>query len=245
MGYNISIDTAQNVKLNYQLAGVGLRMLSYMLDVLIRISYVILMLILLFNLNDSFRFSSETFNVIVIIAALPLMFYPVILETLFNGQTPGKKIMRIKVVRVDGNSPTLGNYFIRWVFGIVDFQIFSGLTAIVSILVTQKGQRVGDMVAGTTVIRIDKTLSFSDIPLLRVEEEYIPIYSEVVKLSDEDVSIISRILKKTERNKNPEILKLAVDKIKEVTGIAEIKQQDYDFLNTVLKDYNYLVSRYE
>jgi len=245
MGYNVSIDTAQNVKLNYELAGVGLRLLAYMLDGLFRTAYVILMLVLIFNLQDAVSFDGDTLAIILIIAALPVMFYPVILETLFDGQTPGKRIMRIKVVRVDGNSPSVGNYFIRWIFGIVDFQIFYGLVAIISISVSQKGQRIGDMVAGTTVIRINKTISINDISLLQTADDYVPKYSEVVKLSDKDVSIIKHIMKNTERKHNPEILKLTTDKVKEVTGITEITQPDRAFLHTVLKDYEYLVSRYE
>ena len=243
MEYHVSIDTAQNVKLDYELAGVGVRILSYLIDGGIRVAYAILIMLLIFNLHDAFYFDNETFAVIGILAALPFMLYPFVLETLFDGQTPGKKIMHIKVVRVDGNSPTIAGYFIRWIFGIVDFQCFYGLVAVISIAASRKGQRIGDMVAGTTVIRINKTASFKDIPLLHVEEEYVPQYPEAVKLNDNDMSIIKQILKKTERSENPEMVKLTIDKIKEVTGITEINQRDRAFLYTILKDYNYIVTR--
>jgi hypothetical protein len=117
------------------------------------------------------------------------------------------------------------------------------LVAIIAISASQKGQRIGDMVAGTTVILISRDTSFNDIPLfhLEEEEEYVTTYPEAVKLSDRDVSIITRILKNSEQNYNPEALSMTVKKVKEVTGITEVKQRDRAFLNTILKDYGYLM----
>ncbi|MCL1943437.1 MAG: RDD family protein [Candidatus Azobacteroides sp.] len=245
MAYNVSIDTAQNVKLNYELAGIGTRIPAFLIDELIKSAYIVLLVVLAVNLSDRYYLEDEIWAVIGIFAFLPVMFYSFVLETLFDGQTPGKKVMHIKVVRIDGSAPGIGNYFMRWLFRIIDFQCFSGLVAIIAISASQKGQRIGDMVAGTTVILISRDTSFNDIPLfhLEEEEEYVTTYPEAVKLSDRDVSIITRILKNSEQNYNPEALSMTVKKVKEVTGITEVKQRDRAFLNTILKDYGYLMMK--
>ena len=89
-----------------------------------------------------------------IIFALPYVFYTLILESVFEGQTVGKKLLKIKVVKIDGYQATFADYLIRWFMRIIDMWLLYCVVALISVASSKKGQRLGDMVAGTSVITL-------------------------------------------------------------------------------------------
>ena len=243
MAQHVSIDTAQNVKLNYKLAGIGPRLLGYIIDWLIKGAYIALLALLIVSLFDKTSLGDESLYIIATLLSLPVILYSFILETLYNGQTPGKWAMKIKVVRVDGTSPTMGNYFMRWLLRIIDLHTFYGLVAIISIAASKKGQRLGDMAAGTTVISMNNRIKLESFSLPEEEkEEYIPIYTEASKLSDNDATIIKQILRNMKRNYNADALQKTALKVKDIIGATDVNQTDIEFLKTIIKDYNYYAS---
>ena len=243
MAQHVSIDTAQNVKLNYDLAGVGPRIVAYLLDGLIKAAYIVIMAVIFFAVLDISNTLSDSEPVIIlgIICFLPVMLYSFLFEAFYNGQTPGKIALKIKVIRLDGAAPTIGNYFLRWLLRIIDMQLFYGLPAIISIAASTNAQRLGDMAAGTTVISLSVKVRLKDIAATLPKEplEYIPTYPEVNKLSDKDIEIIKLILKNTGRNKNTDALYQTALKVKSLMEIEYVKQTDRDFLQTIINDFNY------
>ena len=70
-----------------------------------------------------------------------------------NGQSVGKRILKIKVISLDGSQPSIGQYFIRWLFRLVDFALTAQVGGLICVAVSKNKQRIGDIVAGTTLIK--------------------------------------------------------------------------------------------
>src|SRR3954467_3102970 len=102
---------------------------------------------------------SET--AIVMTLLLPIVFYSLAFESWLEGQTIGKRIMRIKVVKIDGYQASFAEYLIRWFFRLIDLSIFNGLIAVITVATTKKSQRLGDMAAGTAVITLKNKINIS------------------------------------------------------------------------------------
>ncbi len=229
------IETAQNVIINQQVANLSTRILAYLIDALIIISYFIVFFMLLSSLK--FEKGIDTYVSYTLIS-LPILFYSLFFETLLNGQTPGKKLLNIRVVKIDGSNPNFGSFLLRWVLKFIDIDLASGSVAILTILLNGKGQRIGDIAAGTTVIYERHKIGLQNTILTNLPDNYTPIYTQVTLLSDKDIQIIKNLyLKAIQKNNDRVILKLE-SKIIEITGI-KTSQKPHDFVETILKDYNY------
>ncbi len=152
---NFQIETAQNIGIQQKVAPIGDRVLAFLLDMLILIVYTIISTISLASLNVG---KGETYMIYVVIG-LPIFLYYLLWETFYNGQTPGKHVMKIRVVQLDGSRPKFSQYLIRWLLRLIDITLGSGSIAVVTILMNGKGQRIGDLAAKTTVISEKKNIT--------------------------------------------------------------------------------------
>ena len=232
---NFQIETAQNVTIQQNVASVGVRIGSYLLDMLFIVLYYIISIwiITALDLNQSFDIW-----VIYLILSLPVFFYHLFFEILMNGQSPGKRINQTRVVKLDGSKPTFGNYLLRWITGILELGIFSGSLALLSILLNGKGQRLGDLAAGTTVITEKKKLSINDTLTAEINEDYLPRYPQVTMLSDQDIQTIKELYRKANRTNNHKIILKLYTKVLDITDI-KTDEKPIDFVDRVIKDYNY------
>lgn len=240
----LQINTTQNVNINFTAASIGERILAYLVDWVIKIAYIIVVYQITFNLfkiDDAIR-DLDTWSqiTIILIFYLPVIFYSLIFETLLDGQTIGKRILRIQVVKIDGYQASLADFVVRWFFRIVDMNIMSGLVAIVAIVFSNRNQRLGDMTAGTSVIALKNKVNISHTILEDLKEDYVPTYPNVIKLSDNDARIIKETFTKAKEKRDyPTLIKLR-KKLIEVVEIKEVKQKtDMEFIDVILKDYNY------
>src|SRR5688572_29908483 len=106
----INVRTTQNVSIQYPVASIGDRILAYLLDSVILIAYSVAVIALFINLE------MEIIWVWIMMLVAPWLLYRLAFEIFMNGQTPGKRVMNIQVVRLDGTQPAIGNYFLRWIF---------------------------------------------------------------------------------------------------------------------------------
>lgn len=239
----LSIRTTQNVIINFEAASVGQRMAASALDFLIKIAYIIVVFYIFFNklginrLLDTLDMWSQM--AIVILFFFPVMVYSVTLESIFEGQTFGKKLIKIKVVKIDGYQGGFGDYLIRWIFRIIENNIMGGLIGLIAMATNKKVQRMGDIAAGTAVITLKNKIDISHTILEDIGDAYQPIYPSVIKLSDNDMRIIKDTFLIAEKSDDMDtILKLA-KKIETVTEIKNQSGNSIDFIKTVLKDYNF------
>lgn len=230
----LQINTTQNVKINFTASGVGERLMAFIIDMLIKIGYITILNMSLGAFQDMDQWSQIGINTLL---GLPIIFYTLVLEALLEGQTIGKKIMKIKVVKIDGYQASLADYVVRWFFRIVDIYIF-GLGFFV-ILFSKRSQRLGDMAAGTSVILLKDKVNISHTILEDLTEDYKPTYPTVIKLSDNDARIIKDTFTTAKLANDYQTLIKLRNKITEVIEVKAINGNDIQFIDTILKDYNY------
>jgi uncharacterized RDD family membrane protein YckC len=234
---NIKIQTTQNVEIEYELASLADRVLATLLDYLFFIAYAcIALLVMGLVLNVSvFRHFSLAMAVIMF---LPIAFYDLVCETFMQGKTFGKMIMKIKVVKLDGTQANFGAYLIRWLLRIIDTRLFTGGVALVAIILNGKGQRIGDMAAGTTVIKTKSKVTLNETILNKVKPNYTLVFPQVSVLSDNDIAIIKDVMKVALITNNQEAIEKLANKTKAAMGITT-NLPHTQFLATVVQDYSY------
>ncbi|MFA5619656.1 MAG: RDD family protein [Weeksellaceae bacterium] len=275
----VSIKTPLNVNVEMAHAGVGRRLLAFLLDLLFIFIYLWLINKIffqwlgldqgVFSSTDIPEYDLDVFlQVIYLIFLLPAIFYSFLTEYLFNGQTFGKMICGIRVVKLSGYRAGFSEYFTRWVFRLIDFwtgsfmvlffiPIFgenialsmaglmtmgTGFVAFFLILRTKNSQRLGDIVAGTTVLKIKEKQSIDITILEELQEAYIPRYQQVMKLSDNDARIIKDTFMLAKKGRDYKTMKRLRERLEKVMDIQS-DQSDIEFIDTVMKDFNYYTQK--
>lgn len=239
----LTINTTQNVNINFTAASVGERILANIVDSLIKYAYIVVIAYFVFNLMglgeamDKMDYWSNV--AIIILFLLPFMFYSLVLESIFEGQTLGKRLLKIKVVKLDGYQASFGDYLMRWLFRIIDISSNAGVIGLISLIVSDKTQRLGDMSAGTAVITLKNNISINSTILENIGDAYVPIYPLVIKLSDNDMRIIKDTLNNAIVKNDLDVIVKLREKIESVTGIKNQSGGSEDFVKTIIKDYNF------
>jgi hypothetical protein len=158
-----------------------------------------------------------------------------------NGQTPGKKFLKVQVVKLDGTPPSIGSYLLRWLFAVVDLVLY-GVVAIVIIASGGKGQRLGDVVAGTSVIKLTARENITAREIFTTaEDQHVATFPQALSLSDKDIELIQRALEVNRDQGNTQPVLILDKKIKEMLNI-ETDLPPVKFLYTIIKDYQMLSS---
>ncbi|PQL90454.1 RDD family protein [Apibacter adventoris] len=236
----VHINTSQNVTIDFNLATIGNRIAARFLDWIFILIYLVIFFIIIYVLtSNDFNFEHEMLNMVLyVIMILPVVFYSLWAPYFMQGQTFGKKILKIKIVKADGAEATFGTYFIRWLLNVVD-SIFYSSVGLITMASTKKRQRVADLVAHTVVITTRQQINFDQTILYNLEENYQPIFSQVLQLSDKDVQIIRTSLDFAKKNRDYELIKKLRNKIESVINEYKSEMSDVDYVDTVIKDYQY------
>jgi uncharacterized RDD family membrane protein YckC len=235
----ITVHTTQNIDIDYETGGLGERILAYIIDFGIFIALSILGGILSVNL-----FSGRATTIYFIVVGVIFVFYDLLCESFLNGQSAGKMAMKIKVISLDGTRPKFSQYLLRWLFRLIDFSITTYLCGIISITMTDKGQRVGDIVAGTVIIRTKPRTDRNSIIFADTDNTYQAVFTQVSQLTDEDISLIHEVIENyMKTGNNIAVYKLA-DRLREHLAISlPPNMNSMQFLQTILKDYSYITAQ--
>ncbi len=236
----------------------------------IRIALEIFKMIAGNSLNSFNENTQRNLSAIAIILAVPVFIYHVVMEITMNGQSIGKKIMGMRVVNENGGRPSISQFLIRWLLRVSDlwilvvliyfifwiassnkdaestFLILSTLafliTDIVLVVSGKKNQRIGDILAKTILIRTSQQATIEETVFQEVADTYTPVYPAIMQLNDRDINAIKSILQASAKRNDWAMAAAAADKIRQHLKI-ESQQDPYDFLETLMKDYNYLSTK--
>ena len=233
----IDIITTQNVSINYELAEVRDRIFANVVDLLCT---GIGLLILSSTLVSTGIMSTGVFLYII---TLPiLLFYHLFCEIFFDGQTFGKRLLGIKVVKLTGTEPSINDYLMRWAFRPIDTVFSLGSIGIMLISSTEKAQRLGDMVANTAVVRIkpSQNLQLSDILNIRTLDTYTPVYPQATLFTEQEMLLFKEAMDRYLKYKNDahdSALVEACYAAKVRMGLDTVPADKVEFVRTLIKDY--------
>lgn len=233
----IQVRTTQNVFIHYPVASVGDRILGYLIDRIILIAFAIAVGTIFYNLEVNEQW------IWIVVIGIPFILYSVLFEIFMNGQTPGKRVMNIKVIRLNGTPATVGDFILRWIFALIDFGVLGGAIAVILVAAGGKGQRLGDIVAGTTVIKQveQKEITAQEVFVV-AEKNYEPVFSQAIQLTEQDIDLIQRALEVNRDLGNAQPMLAVTEKVKRQLGI-QTDLPPVKFLYTLIKDFNHLTSR--
>lgn len=231
----IGIETTQNVILKHNVANVGERIVASIIDLMVLFAYFIVVMFIISGtkIQDPSLF---------LIISLPAIFYSFLCESFFNGQSFGKMLMNLRVVKQDGSAASIGAFFIRWIFRLIEIGFSVGTVAIVVIVSSKKGQRLGDILAGTIVVNLKKRNYFQDSIHFDLPDNYTVTYPAAKMLSDGEINTINEVLNHYKKVNNQTSRKLAERLVNELEKklMIRVEQTPLQFMTTILKDYNFL-----
>jgi uncharacterized RDD family membrane protein YckC len=202
----LKIDTPENVTFDYDVAGIGSRFLAALVDTALiflaqglLVGAFILVAILAF---DTDIFDGEAFGwVLAILGILSFLFlwgYYIFFEILWNGQTPGKRWVGLRVIRMDGTPITATEAVIRNLVRIIDLLPSGYGVGVVTMFISVNSRRVGDLVAGTLVVHDREVTAMNSISPAMVNtwvsKSDVPEGFPLEKLSQYELQVIEEFL---------------------------------------------------
>ncbi len=205
----IKLKTPESVELEFILAGVGNRTLAYLIDsLIIWLPYIFVIVPLARFVSRQIARSQAVQNSDVAgwlwVSAILTLFtfvwaggYFVLFETLWRGQTPGKRLIKIRVIRDDGRSIDLTQATLRTILRLIDDVLSLGFFCV---LVGRQEKRLGDWVAGTLVIQEElPAIGSSQLPLSGQAQnvaDNLAAHVSLADLSPDDFMMIKEYLRR-------------------------------------------------
>lgn len=264
----VRVPTNFNIDVDFQIPEFYKRLLSLFIDYAIVIIFASVMSSMVDYFFTPYSSSDAWYNwrfgKIAVVYG-PVLFYFPVTEILLNGKTLGKKWLGIQVINENGGRAGISQLLIRWlmretwfifIWGMSEYYkavngetaeaIFLSLiviiyfiTEIILVVSSKKGQRIGDILAKTILVDVRQKSDISDTVFQEVADSYKPSFPEIMRLSDKDINAIKTILETARRKGDLEMAETAKIKITTYLKI-ESNMPAFDFLEVLLKDYNYL-----
>ncbi|MBD2043047.1 RDD family protein [Microcoleus sp. FACHB-672] len=235
----VTLQTPESVELEFTLAGIGNRSLALLIDYLIWGLILFLVLIVwyffatqlvdlldtLININD---LQLWLISIWILITFFIYVGYFVFFETLWQGQTPGKRFAGIRVIRDDGRTVGLQQATLRALLRPVDDTLFIGA---VLIMLTRREKRLGDMAAGTVVIQADRAVAPARFPISEPAQqlaEQLPYLANLPALLPDDFAVIREYLQRRsamEPKAKSELSRQLASQVKNVIALEELREK--------------------
>ncbi len=257
---SIIIGTPFNIDLEFRTAAVNKRIMAWLVDIIIICLYYYCMLRFIYPLMGKGEGIGTVAELFIIV--IPVLLYQLAFELLLNGQTIGKMLAGIKIIDLEGREPTWGQYITRWLLCLGNlfvyvvpyvilrqpvalfFLMILYLPDFLCVAISAKSQRIGDLAAGTVVIDKSYAANINETIYLEIpDEHYQPVFPGVMRLTDRDINGIRNLITNGRSGRDNEAYMTQVmEKIKRVLGI-ESDLPPLDFLQQLLRDYNYYTGK--
>lgn len=226
----INLQTPESVELEFTLAGIGNRALALLIDNIIWGTILLGVLIIggiissqlqeiwlnFFDDDESLLLWTVSIQILVFFSIY--MGYFVFFETLWQGQTPGKRLVKLRVIRDDGRPGRLPQATLRSLLRPIDDLFFLG---VFFIIFGKQEKRLGDWVAGTLVVQEERPVTSAKFPLsqeARTLAEQLPTQANLSQLLPEDFAVIREYL----RRRSVMLAEARIEKSKELA--RQVKQ---------------------
>lgn len=236
----LHIDTPENIVFDYQVAGLGSRFMAAVVDTILLVLTLLLVNLALWAILDSLGvslFDTENgwaFALTTLVQFAIFWGFYILFETAWNGQTPGKRWMNLRVIRSDGTPVTLTEVVIRNIIRFVDFLPANYAVGVTAAFIDGQSRRLGDMAAGTLVV-IDRRKSLDlqslDQQVTASGEVPQPMHPQfgplpIAKLNREDVSLAENYLARKGSLSNPHVLRMQI--ISHLLRRMDLPQENLD-----------------
>jgi len=264
----INIPTTFNIDLEFEAAPFPARMFAWIIDFLIQVFYIIIAINIYAKLASGYdRWDAAAgydMWALELLLILPVFVYHLLCEIFWNGQSIGKKLLKLRVVNDNGGKVSPAQCMIRWLLRASDLSIpfiilsllfnldsilrvlsitsLLFITDLVLIAVTKASKRMGDLAAGTMLIKLNTKGSLNETIFMEMSDSYVPVFPQVMKLSDRDINTMKSILDTAAKTGNYNMVFSASDKVRTALAIQN-DMSPFDLLETLLKDYNYISTR--
>jgi len=207
------IETPERVPLHFALASIGNRFIACAIDHTIQIVTLLVLVIVFAIIVDFADLGSRLSNapkwviaLLIILVFLLMSGYFAFFEWLWRGQTPGKRWLKLRVIREDGRPISFFEAIVRNLlreFDIMPFPFYS--IGLISVFSTDRDQRVGDLVAGTVVVREREAEApaFAEVfaspisdPALRRSFNPVQFTADVNALTEQEISVVESFLRR-------------------------------------------------
>jgi uncharacterized RDD family membrane protein YckC len=207
------IETPERVPLHFALASIGNRFLACALDHAIQV-FTLVIVVIGFTLIANYSSLGEQLSsapkwvkaILIIVVFLISSGYFAFFEWVWNGQTPGKRILKLRVIREDGRPVTFWEAAVRNLVRSVDMMPLPFYSiGLIAVFVSSSDQRVGDMVAGTVVVREREAEApaFANVfaspvsdPALRRSFKPVDFVAELTPLTESEIEVVETFLRR-------------------------------------------------
>jgi uncharacterized RDD family membrane protein YckC len=259
---SIQIATPFNLPLDFETAELHKRIFAYLVDLFIMALYAWIVGNFVYDDNVTAVAGRFIYGWSILFISVPILFYSLISELFLHGQTLGKKIFDLRVMSLHGGEPTFSQYLLRWIFRFFEWplvfgvvipglgvllQVFSmaipGIVVVITIAVTAKGQRLGDLAAATILVNTKVNTSINDTVFQEVDQNnYTVMFPEVMRLSDRDINTIKSVLSNSYNRKHQDLAYRTAARVQSALKI-QTSLEPVIFLEKLLRDYNYLATK--
>lgn len=206
-----TIETPENVAFAYDVAGIGSRFLATLVDSLIQ-STVFAALFIIFALTELIGASSRLPSAVLSLAPLILLValfvvqfgYFLIFELITGGQTPGKQLFGLRVIKENGYPLSPMDSIIRNLVRIIDFFPVMYGVGIIVMFFNDRARRLGDFAAGTLVVKIRDDVKLSELRSVPITSLNLPELPGWEHLHESDIELIESFLERRGKMRDTE-----------------------------------------
>jgi uncharacterized RDD family membrane protein YckC len=265
----LNIDTPENVTFDYSVAGIGSRFLAALVDTIVIALLQAIVIGTLLWLSMQFEDPSVatqsaaetnagdaafywTVGILTLISFIFYWGYYIFFEILWNGQSPGKRMVGLRVIRVDGTPVAAPEIVIRNLVRVIDLMPAAYGLGVVTMFVSQNSRRLGDLAAGTVVVHEKKTKFLHEIASDRQRNlgrvlslRALPETFPIERLTLQDIHVLEEYLTRRARLENKQRLaRHILDSLLERLGEAREAHSTSDPDDTIAAIYNAWKERY-
>ena len=232
-----NIITGQYVQIAQTPASVGERIFARLIDIVVLFIYAYAAF---YFVSVSVKMNTRILSGALTVAVIALQSGCAVDDGTASESMP---LNGVRVVMADGSAPTFGAILLRWILLPIDLWLTSGMGTL-AIILTRNNQRLGDLAAGTMVIKTDNInqIHVSLDEFYSVSRHYRPTYPEAAELSQGQIDVIEQVMADSANYDEQRVRQLS-QKVQQTLGIRPQKGSDANFLITLLYDYRFYATQ--